>query len=206
MKKIILIIVIIWVSFLSASAQDLELTGVIAAAKAGSLEYLQKIPVNQEPSYGFSSRAEFASITIGKPYQILTLSKEFFADTVMPDEKYIISTGEWLVPLLINGEYRILLTVCMINGQFEVVALGGAVLAKTLENFENLHHSYSESGMLLRVYQMSSDFVLVSPEGEHARIYPLNTLNLLSTEFGNNFPTDSLPKALQAIRSFVVHQ
>ena len=43
-------------------------------------EYLQKIPIGQEEMFGFSNRDEFLQTEIGVPYEVLTLSTDFFSD------------------------------------------------------------------------------------------------------------------------------
>jgi len=116
-------------------AQGENVTDVMAAAKAGYAHYLQKIPVGHESRYGFNHRGEFELVKIGKPYQILNITYDFFSDTTLVKSNYLFAIGEWRVPLSVNGEYRTLITISNMNGTLKVVGLGAAALAKELGVF-----------------------------------------------------------------------
>lgn len=154
---------------LNIFSQENNLKEVLQVANNGYAKCLELIPAGQESKYGFNNRGEFSLAKIEKPYQTATLNKDFFSDSLISSSKnYISFTDEWRIPVSINGEYRTLLRVVKINGKWELSGLGGSELAKELQEFEKIHPIEKEYGILFRVYQMTSDFIL-----SDEKIYPL---------------------------------
>jgi hypothetical protein len=157
-------------------------------------EWLQKIPVGFEKQYGFENRDEFIIAKTGKPYEVFTLRPSFFTGQVIPDSNYLISAGEWRVPILVNNSYRALLTVIKVNSGWQIVDLGAVSLAKELDEMNrSLDLSDSPSIKIIRIYQLQCDFLTTdNPDLTSGNIYlhPLRSaiINIpeLSSLKGNN--------------------
>jgi hypothetical protein len=175
---------------------------VVAVAKAGYAAYLEKIPGGQESFYGFSSRDEFSRAEIGKPYQILTLSREFFTEPATAGRNYIIPANEWRVSLTVNHQSLVMITVAKMNGVLEVVGIGAAGLAGELNQFEKSHPSSDPGGTILRVYQLDCEFLLMnSPDDPGSlRGYFLNSANIAFDRAKDDFSW-TLPEILSMVKS-----
>jgi hypothetical protein len=187
-------------------AQEENLQVIIDTAKSGYMGYLDKIPVGQESFYGFNNRDEFAVARIGKPYKIYTLSQDFFNDASLSESKdYLIPTYEWRIPITVNGEYRILLTVAKMNNLYQVVGIGGSGLAKELGEFENKYPSTNQEGQLLRVYQLECDFILSSSGNplSAVNVYPMTSAKMTLDKSDNKMSSSlySLPQVLLFIKT-----
>ena len=194
-------------SSLLVFAQGDNLKDVLAVANAGYKDCLEKIPNGQEVSWGFNNRDEFTIAKVGKPYQTVTLNKGFFNDTILSENNYLVFNDEWRVPIMVNGEYRTLLRVIRIKGKWEVTGLGANVLAKELGKFENEHPSVKQYGMILRVYQMVSDFILLPIDNSSSimNIYPLASAKTALSEKENGKTFYSLSEALLLIKQHIKH-
>ena len=133
--------------------------------------YLQKIPLGQEHMFGFNNRKEFSQSKIGVPYEVFTLTANFFDnEKIEKDQNYIVSTGNWRVPIIVSNEYKALLTVSKENNKWKVVKIGAKGLARELDKFKQNHPSNSDL-KILRVFQLKGDFILTSQN----TIYPLTS-------------------------------
>jgi hypothetical protein len=142
----------------SLHAQD-ENKAVLDAAKAGLSIYLEKIPAGIETSYGFNDRNEFKLATLGKPFPIYLLKIDFFTEpTVTPNKNYLVKSNTYKIPVIINGEYRSMLTVALMNGVWKTVGIGAAGLAKELGALEKKHPAEKA---LLSVHELECDFVIL---------------------------------------------
>jgi hypothetical protein len=159
-RKIFFLMVIILCSEV-VSAQKDYVKDIIDVANAGFSKYLEKIPQGQESLYGFRSRGEFAIAKVGKPYHIFLLRKEFFTDPVGSNDNYLIPTDEWRIPLTVENEFRVLITVAKMNGTWTVVGIGAAGLAGELGEFEKKNPSSDQSGTILRILQLDCEFLLI---------------------------------------------
>ena len=184
MKKIyqiILIFLIIGITNINAQTNQI---GIISkAANAELSDYLNKIPVGQENMFGFTNRGEFSQAEIGDPYEVFTLSPEFFdTKNIIRNKTYIVSTENWRVPIIVNNQHRALLTVSKVNNQWSVVKLGAKGLAEELDMFNKNHPSIHES-KILRVFQLKGDFIVTSEN----IVYPLTSARngLLIDNSGN---------------------
>ena len=174
---------------------------VLAAAEKGYAAYLEKIPADKESLYGFNNREEFSKIKLGKPYQLMTLSKEFFSDPTLKNKDYIVPSGDWRIPVIIDKEYRALLTVSYFDGNWKVVGLGATSLARELEVFEKEHPSKNQYGKILRVYQSVSDYMLLpSDDPKDMDLIPLKSAKNVLAENGQSFSSIKLNKALPMIK------
>jgi hypothetical protein len=181
---------------------------VLAAAEKGYVAYLEMIPAGKEPLYGFNNRDEFAKVKLGKPYQFMTLSKDFFTDPTLKNKDYIIPSGNWRVPLIVGNENRALLTVSDFEGSWKVVGLGATSLARELGVFEKEHPSKNRYGKILRIYQNVSDYVLLpsNDDSEAMDLIPLKSAKNALAENGQSFSSIKLNKALPMIKENIKNQ
>jgi len=122
--------------------------------------WLMKIPGGNEPGYGFKNRDEFSLATLGKPYQVFTLSRDFFYEEIQPGKNYLEETGEWRIPVMVDQENRAVITVFKKENQWKIVELGARVLAREFQEFEKYPElSKADNLRLLRVFQLQSDFL-----------------------------------------------
>lgn len=162
MYKTILLFALLILGSFSISLPDEKEDKVIKIALDNLSISLAKIPVGQENYYGFSNREEFKTSSVGKPYRVITFTNDFYNEDKLIDKNYILIQNEWRVPVTVNGENRLLLTVSQQDTTLEVVDLGGAVLAKELQEKDN--NVSSGSRYLLRIYPLALDFfVKVTP-------------------------------------------
>jgi hypothetical protein len=86
-------------------------------------------------------------------------------------------TGQWRFVISLRGKPIGLATVEMVNGRYETVSYGAAVLAKDVDAMTNYHGNATRSNLrLLRIYQARSDFLEVSGENDNrARYAPLHS-------------------------------
>ncbi len=198
---LIFLMTILFHSFFAYGQMDVW-KDVVTAAEKEYAAYLEKIPANKELLYGFNNRDEFNKVKLGKPYQLLTLNEEFFSDPVLTDKNYLSPSGDWRIPLIIDSEYRALLTVAQIDGNWKIVGLGAASLAKELDAFEKDHPSNLPYGKIFRVYQSVSDFMLLPSKDDPLSldVIPLNSAINSLAENGKSFSSLKLKRALPLIK------
>lgn len=109
-------------------------------------------------------------------------------------------TGEWRFVVSLHGKPIGLATVQQVNGRFETVAYGGAVLAKDVDAAMAAHGNSARSNLrFIRVYQARSDFL----EVDRAKFAPLHSAreSLLLKKAGNQLVDGA--ELLQPLRAAV---
>jgi hypothetical protein len=176
MKKISFLVALAIIGF-SFSAVDDHETQVKKAAQEQLQAALAGIPVGQESNFGFASREEFKSGTIGEVYRTITLNTDFYQDKDLSNEKdYIRVQNEWRVPVVVNGENRVLLTVFGEETALNVVDIGGALLAKEIQS-KSIGHSQKDK-FIFRIYPLTMDFIVFVDHGKslaEGEYYPMNS-------------------------------
>ena len=77
---------------------------VITKVAKEELKLSTKIPFGQEHLFGFENRNEFSQSKIGVPFEVFTLTENFFDDEKIEEsENYFVSTGNWRVPVVVNN-------------------------------------------------------------------------------------------------------
>ena len=107
---------------------------------------LEQIPLGQEKLFGFESRDMFNQCEVGNPIRLLKIVNGL----------EIAIADEWRVPLLINGKYITLLTVIELNQNYEIVDIGGKMLAEFIDSYNNENEKIS---LLLRDYKKQADYI-----------------------------------------------
>lgn len=160
------------------SAQEVnEVTAseVVQAAVDGLGYFLERLPTEIIANYGFSSKEELSQATVGDPFRVYTITP----DKIMSYNKkiefssLISPTSLWLFPVLCHGEVRTILTVDLVQGKQEAVAIGSSRLARQLALIKKKWPSSDGyEHKLVRIYQAKSDFVVLSKDGT-TKIIPL---------------------------------
>ena len=107
---------------------------------------LEQIPLGKETAFGFNNRDMFDRCVTGNPIMLLKIN----------NESEIEKTNEWRVPLLINGKYVILLTVVEFEQNYEIVDIGGKLLAELIDNYNNENEKIA---FMLRDHRKKTDYV-----------------------------------------------
>jgi hypothetical protein len=141
----------------AAGIREISNDSICTVARSSLLGFLEKIPPNYESRYGFSSRDEFNFAQPGTPLRLysVNLDSKSSADTLSP-----VALNEWRVPVIVNGTIRSLLTLTIIDGSWQTVELGGAALAREIDNIDKLFHGCHRA--LLRVDQLRCDLILIN--------------------------------------------
>ena len=155
-------------------AQNTHTDRVLDAADLGLVNWLEKIPAGGEKGYGFHSRSDFARATLGTPVRMVTI------DPQDVDSGTMTKMMTWRVPILLDGEYRALLTVIRQDDTYRTVSLGAAVLATEMGQFkrEGVGAGSDQETYLLRIHRLSSDFIVVARRNtmiEDGDIYPMRS-------------------------------
>ncbi len=177
---------------------------ILVAAGEGISEYLEKIPEGQEALFGFYNRSEFSRAGLGRPYQVMVLDPLFFEKDLEPGRDYLRAAGEWMVPVAVDGYYRSVLTLALMEGEWQVVGLGAAGLARELQDMEGRLGDPDAPGRLLVVHPLTADFVLEQgPLPEHPpRAYPLASARMgleKTMEAGDHYPIPALLEIIKEI-------
>jgi len=161
-------------------APDATEASVQAAAMAGLEAFLNKIPLGREIEYGFGNREEFRRAKLGTAFQVFTLPPDSMRQGIDPKKSYMIPLNEWRVPVIVDGTFRTLVTVSIVNNALNTVELGGESLAKEMMDFWEKEPNGRRG--LLRLYQLRCDFLVLDRDGlgvEYGEFYPLRSARLV---------------------------
>ena len=193
------------VSSFSYAAKEIKINQLISADENQKIyeavknelsSFLEIVPLNMEKEHGFNSRSEFAKAVPATIYRMVGVD---------PYGK-LVPTNNYNVVVSVNGEYRAVLTVSAENGNYEILSIGGAVLAKELQATEAANPmNASEERVMLNVYKYSATFVSNVPANtaiENADLIPLESakMGLRNPEAGRNAkPVYKLSEAFDAL-------
>jgi hypothetical protein len=204
--RIKIILVIIWVfCYQYTFSQNMQFEVILKVAEAGYMNYLNKIPIGHETKYGFNSREEFKIVDFGKPYRIISLNPDFFSEYELSKDNlhdYFFYTDEWCVPLSIENDYRILVNVSKMYGGWQTVGIGSAPLAREIGEMEKQIGTMEQYGMILRIYQLKSDFILYFPDDSSSELfaYPLESAKISLGRKGKSEIPNSMIQLLPLIK------
>ncbi len=136
---------------------EFELDSILIIAGQQISSFINDIPQENLNEYGFISKNDFKKISFGTPIAVYRL-----------ENSYIIFTSTWRVPIIVDNEYRSLLTIIKKNYEYQAVDFGAKVLA----------HEFSTKKTqntigLLRVYELQSDFVINEFSDDHLLFIPI---------------------------------
>jgi hypothetical protein len=176
MRKITSVLFLVAACCFSFSGIDNQEQQVKKAAQDQLQATLAMIPAGQEPGFGFASREQFQSATIDEVYRTISFTNEFYQEQKLTDKNYIRVQNEWRVPVLVDGDNRVLLTVFGQDTSLNVVDIGGTLLAKELQ-IKSEGQSEKDK-FILRVYPLAIDFVVFVAHGKtlaEGNYYPMNS-------------------------------
>ncbi len=147
----------------------------VAAAESGLARYLSEIPPGELVNLGFPPGADLSASRVGEPWLLYTITPDTLLaaaeDTDVGD--LVTPTGLWFFPVILDGSSRCIITVDVMDGEWQAVALGRSGLAGELEK---ISRQWPKSGgyvpKLVAVYQAASYFFTV-PELDSSNLTPL---------------------------------
>ena len=161
---------------LSAAQPDNKDT-ILLAAKKELLQTLKKIPIGDEHVYGFNNREEFNNASLGQLLKVYYINSKGSVKGLQ-----ILTNNEYRLPVIVGTEFRALLTVSLIDGNWHIVDFGAVGLAKDIENYLNLVHPNKDyAGVFLRIYGINSDFIASKKEDQlvdSCNFYPLQSAKI----------------------------
>lgn len=142
--------------------------------------YLDAIPAGQEETFGFHSRGEFVSTTLGKPLAMFELQKG----------PKIAFLNYWRVPVLVGDDFRALVDVQRSGTGYVVVAIGSAPFATRLGTLAKIRgispFTSDDNAVIFRTFRPFGDFLICPAGTENAatvgeiRVHPLFNSKLVS--------------------------
>lgn len=168
MKKILPLVVLLGVFIIaqSVSANETPPAEVVNAAKEGLSTFLQGIPSQILPQFGFQSAKETQGAELGEGFQVFTISP----DQLLNDDKnlsdfssLIVPTDLWEFLILKDNQVKCVLTVDFFKNRWTAVGIGSSGLAVELKKVvESWPTSAGYQHTLIKIYQAKSDFVQIS--------------------------------------------
>ena len=142
------------------------------AVKQQLSSFLNLIPEGMEKDHGFNSRAEFTKAQPASIYKIVGVGQ---------DGK-TFDTGLYNVVVSVNGEYRAVLSVSSLNGQYEIQSVGGALLSQQIKEVEAANASdINKEKVIVNIYSKTSGFISYKEFNstiENATLIPLESAKL----------------------------
>jgi hypothetical protein len=198
MRRFVLFIIalLFFSSFNTISSDD----PVISAAQKELQSYLALIPAGRESLYGFPCAADLKNCTVGKPYQLLKLSTDFYQGTYTPETDYLVMGNEWRVPVVSGGTNCSLLTVTSQGGNYNVVDMGGALLSRELQQ-ASAQTGSGDQFYILRIYTLHADFFVdaKTSSASDASFFPLTSAIMAMPSLQNK--SYSLSEVLPVIKT-----
>ena len=164
---------------------------VLRAARLGLPSFLRDIPPSERRHFGMFKPEDISKAKPGRPFRIYTADPEALKALLpsRPLGTLLKETGEWFVPILVDREWRLLMTVSKMNGVWEAVGISDASLAAEIGKFQARWPGLAAASAVpadtepkfLRVFQAAADFMYVeAPGGEFLWPFPsgLRALNL----------------------------
>jgi hypothetical protein len=156
-----------------------DLQAMAHYADTNLTEILNNIPTGEEERYGFQNRGELSQATLGIPYQEYDIDKEE-------------PTGYWRIPVTVDGENRALLRLKDSAEGWVFAGLGGADLARNLDDHEANMDSQGRTpstGRIVRDFTMRCDYVQFDQQQNatlSGTVYPLWSASRFISTFGTN--------------------
>jgi hypothetical protein len=159
------------------AAEETDLQAMTQYASTNLTDILSHIPTGEEERYGFQNRDELSQATLGIPYQEYDIDKEE-------------PTGYWRIPVTVDGENRALLRLKDTAEGWTFAGLGGAELARNLDDHEANMVSQGNTpstGRIVRDFSMRCDYVQFDQQQNatlSGTVYPLWSASSFVSTFG----------------------
>ncbi len=155
-KYLSLFLLVVCVSYRIPAGNDVD-KQVMAAGESQLEVYLSKIEQGHEADYGFTNADHTEGCTIGKPYRLLAFNSDFYNKPISEGEDYFVIKNEWRVPVMLNGQSRVLLTVGGNSGNYSVTGMSDPLLARELQ-LKGTSMSNDDTWYLLQIPALAADF------------------------------------------------
>ncbi|MEE9905042.1 MAG: hypothetical protein K4305_06435 [Chlorobium sp.] len=181
---------------------------VTNAASQGLQSWLNLIPPKEINEYGFYHTSEFRKANPGNPIEVFYL-RASSVRTYNGDNLSLLqlpSARRWVIPVIVDGRIRTLLTVAGDGMSFKVVRIGEAGVANQLNSI--LGHPYARNGKaavrLVKVLgeRSYSDFILLGATESDTRLIPLQSARTaFSLKTSDIYTQDASYPSRQVLRS-----
>lgn len=178
------------------------------AAEEGQAHFLSTIPAEELARLGFATAEDVQAASLGEPYEQFTLTPDAVAsyEPGASLASLLTRTDSWLFPVLADGEARTMLTVSMVNGQWQGGDIGGASVAAALQAAEAsvpamLQQEEAKTAyttQFVRVFQDSADFLFIQAGGAEY-LLPLMPEPSFNLEAGTLYTPDQVVPQLTAM-------
>ena len=147
------------------------------AAREGLPRFLNTIPAGSESDFGFSSSDRLERAGIGDPFPLSTIMPADLKDyrDGDPVDSLLTETGTWYFPVILDGEYRAILTVARMAGQWKAVGFGRALLARKLQRLRSQWPSSKGYQPRLAVSPQARQYLFTIPRRGGINLTPLTT-------------------------------
>jgi len=165
------------ISFFSFADETIP-TAVTDAAQQGIKIFFKSPRATDFEQFGFSSREEANSATLGKGFRVYTVPPEsILKEGVSQDlDVMAVPSNLWRFIILADGKAKVLLDVDLMIGRWTPVSIGGVGLAKELEKvLEAWPVSAGYQHKFLRIYQAKSDLMGIFYGGKNIGFLPFSS-------------------------------
>lgn len=198
-SKISISIIFILLILISSSINNLYSQGseqttelIYSLAQSGLEKNIGIIPKSNIKNFGFNSRNDLNDIELGSPIRTYTFDKAFYADSILEDRNYIYAIDEYRVPLIVDDTIRSFLLVGKMNTEWEIVGIGGNLLAvRIMQCIEKNQLDITQSNRLLREPLSHSDFLITVFDNETNEIILFPVISSLNS-FNHELPKEGM--------------
>jgi hypothetical protein len=141
---------------------------VIKAAETGVSFFLDRTVADKSAKvrFGFKENDSQDQARLGKPFQLHFLNSEAVINRSETDNvnSFLIPTGQWYFPVMIDKEVRTILTVASKKGYWKAVAFGQHILAKEVGKLMQTWPKEKGYTPLMAVSYQAKEFLFTVPQ------------------------------------------
>ena len=180
------------------------------AAKKGVEKFIKGSRFEDLQRFGFKNKKEINGTDVSDGFRVYTIQPNDLLNGKVAQDLQSLArpTDQWEY-LVVNGSNAYaLLTVDIVNGEWEPVSIGESELAKELNDILHAWPSSSEyQYRFISVFKAKSDFIVISQGKNVLGVIPLiSFMSAISTGKSNTFNSNTLvdpDKILSELRSLV---
>ncbi len=180
---------------------------VIQAAEEGLQPFLKRIPQGERERFGFTKTDNPEQAYLGNPFRLHTITPAAISEYQPGDtaNSLISETRMWYFPVMFENEFRTILIVDHMDGQWKAVSLGRAKLARQLGKVsKDWSRKRGYAPRLIAVFQAGEYLFTVPEKGD----YNLTSLssdqgsdNKRSAQAGSDL--DELSRTIERLKPLV---
>ncbi|OGJ87994.1 MAG: hypothetical protein A2268_05115 [Candidatus Raymondbacteria bacterium RifOxyA12_full_50_37] len=142
--------------------------------------FIRAIPLNDAELYGFKDKGEFDSVYLGEPIYLYAIDENKLQKIKTNKiDSVIIISDEIIFPVLSKGEYKSVLTIKKIDGQWKAISFGSRHLAIELKKIRDCWVGHGVK--IIKLYKANKYYFTI-PE--------LGGSNLTEIDLSNGTNTD----------------